>query len=207
MHRRPTVGAMRAIDRVLPAHDTRLCRGTVVSAPLTSAYGVCSRWTSSAPPQAIGSFWALAIEWREVQAAEFMGSCTPGYGKLAIALRVDPADHGRTILHCELRTSRPTPSPASASSAAGGSPVSAPGWWQAGCSARSGGRPSITVRKRPRAGAGLARRPPADEGSCQRVDAGPKLWQAPAARRSTRAMPCRPRPARPRVECQQRPST
>ncbi len=52
----------------------------------------------------IGRFWQRVIDWQPVDAATFPQFATPGYGKLALGIRVDPVGSGRACLTYESRT-------------------------------------------------------------------------------------------------------
>lgn len=52
----------------------------------------------------IGRFWQQVIDWQPVEAATFSEFCTPGYGKIALGIRVDPVGSGRACITYEART-------------------------------------------------------------------------------------------------------
>ena len=52
----------------------------------------------------IGRFWQKVIDWQPVDPATFAAFAQPGYGKIALCLRVDPVGGGRSCLTYEART-------------------------------------------------------------------------------------------------------
>ncbi len=52
----------------------------------------------------IGRFWQKVIDWQPVDAATFPEFTTPGYGKIAMGIRVDPVGSGRSCITYEART-------------------------------------------------------------------------------------------------------
>lgn len=52
---------------------------------------------------AIGRFWRRDYGAREVTPAQFVTFCEPGYLKLAVSSRVEPAGYDRSVLHYEAR--------------------------------------------------------------------------------------------------------
>ena len=52
----------------------------------------------------IGRFWQTVIDWQPVDAATFPEFATPGYGKIAMGIRVDPVGSGRSCITYEART-------------------------------------------------------------------------------------------------------
>ena len=52
----------------------------------------------------IGRFWQKVIDWQPVDAATFPGFAEPGFGKIAMCLRVDPVGGGRSCITYEART-------------------------------------------------------------------------------------------------------
>jgi len=58
---------------------------------------------------AVGKFWKCAIEWRDVDRADFTAFAEPGYGKIACDLRVRPCGDEHTLLTYECRTATTSP--------------------------------------------------------------------------------------------------
>ena len=52
----------------------------------------------------IGRFWQKVIDWQPVDATTFPEFAEPGYGKIAMCLRVDPVGGGRSCITYEART-------------------------------------------------------------------------------------------------------
>lgn len=52
----------------------------------------------------IGRFWQTVIDWQPVDAATFLEFAEPGFGKIAMCLRVDPVGGGRSCITYEART-------------------------------------------------------------------------------------------------------
>lgn len=52
----------------------------------------------------IGRFWQKVIDWQPVDAATFPEFADPGFGKIAMCIRVDPVAGGRSCITYEART-------------------------------------------------------------------------------------------------------
>ncbi len=53
---------------------------------------------------AVGKFWRLVIEWRDVAPADFVGFTEPGWGKIAANFSVAPHGESHTLLSYQCRT-------------------------------------------------------------------------------------------------------
>ena len=52
----------------------------------------------------VGRFWQKVIDWQPFDVATFMEFAEPGFGKIAMCLRVDPVGSGRSCIIYEART-------------------------------------------------------------------------------------------------------
>ncbi|WNV84832.1 hypothetical protein [Umezawaea sp. Da 62-37] len=53
---------------------------------------------------AVGRFWKPVIEWHEIEPRDFTDFTTPGWGKIACSLSVQPYGQNRTLLTYDVRT-------------------------------------------------------------------------------------------------------